>query len=131
MDVGTMKSMDVEFIKSGGIVSIKWFWCIEIWWRCERMIKVWLRYEELMKVDWFDGASSGHWTRLHAKFLKLENGVMANSGTLPFTLYNMIISMGYFLWLIVKINIRIILCVYAYMWYQSHQYLIHVCLWLI
>ena len=48
----------------GEIVSIKLFWCIEIWWR----------YEELMKVDWSDQASSAHWTRLNAKFLKLENG---------------------------------------------------------
>jgi len=38
------------------------------------MIKVWWRYEELMNVDWSDQASSGHWTGLHGKFLKLENG---------------------------------------------------------
>jgi len=37
--------------------------------------------------------------------------VMANSGKLQFTFYSMIISMGYCLWLIVRINNRIIFCV--------------------
>ena len=33
---------------------------------------------------------------------------MVNSSTLPFTIYNMFMSMRYCLWLIVRINIRII-----------------------
>jgi len=40
--------------------------------------------------------------------------VMTNSGTLLFTFYNMVISMGYCLWLIIRINNTIIFCVYAY-----------------